>query len=49
VFGDKRRSCNALIAFPDGVTLDNSGHIAKYAAQEGIATIWSCHAAWNWF
>jgi putative ABC transport system substrate-binding protein len=35
----KRRNCDALIAFPDGVTLDNSGHIAKYAAEEGIATI----------
>jgi putative tryptophan/tyrosine transport system substrate-binding protein len=35
----KRRNCDALIAFPDGVTLDSSGRIASYATQQGIATV----------
>jgi putative ABC transport system substrate-binding protein len=34
-----RQNCDALIAFPDGVMLANSGRIAKFAADAKIATV----------
>jgi putative ABC transport system substrate-binding protein len=38
-----RQNCDALIAFPDGLMLANSGRIAKFAVEAKIATVsgWS--------
>lgn len=41
-----RQNCDALIAFPDALTLDNSARIAKFAAEAKIATVsgWAAYA-----